>query len=120
MEERLVDELEGQATDESRERYARAVERLIETLDDEERVIEAAVEQDFVCEMAERLRHRREGDVDLGDLEDLGPRRLERLERANITTLRDLVERDPEDVAQIADVDMAERWIAEANRILDR
>lgn len=55
LEERLVDELEGQATEESLERYAQAIQRLIETLDDEEQVVEAAVEQDFVCENVERL-----------------------------------------------------------------
>lgn len=55
LEEELVGEIEGQVADESLRRYAEAVERLQSTLDDERNVIDAAVEQDFVCETAERL-----------------------------------------------------------------
>ena len=150
MEQVIGNELEGQVTERSLSRYRNAVDGLIERLEDVEAVVDAAVEQDFVCETAERLRpakpEERDVEIDqpridvnhpwidvdkpridetepqLDSLDKLGPKRYELLRGGDVLDLRDLAESDAEVIAAIAEVDeeLADQWISEARRILRR
>ena len=119
LERAIAEEVEGQATPETLERYVNALDHLEEALAGERRVVEAAVEQDFVCETAERLEL-----PPLTEIDGIGTGRRDVLRDANITNLRELIESDPETITRLpfaddrVDENMVREWIAEAREIL--